>query len=562
MERRLVQFSKQIIVQNAIAQAAAINRSQAVIEFKLDGTIVTANQNFLDAMGYTLDEIKGKHHSMFVDPAERESTAYREFWARLNRGEFQAAQYKRFGKGGREIWIQASYNPILDASGRPSASSSSRPTSRRRRSSSMEDAGKIAAISRAQAVIEFNMDGTIVTANENFLRAMGYTLDEIQGKHHSMFVVPEDRGSAAYREFWARLNRGEFQAAEYKRLGKGDKEIWILATYNPILNEAGKPFKVVKFATDVTGQKLKAADNGGQIAAISKSQAVIEFNMDGTIRTANQNFLDAMGYTLGEVQGKHHGMFVEPAERNAPAYREFWDKLNRGQYQAAEYKRIAKGGREIWIQASYNPILDLNGKPFKVVKYATDITAAGGDAQEGRKRQRPDRAGGGGQRGDERVDPRDFRDDEQVQGERRPGDRADRRRGRAGAEAQRCGAGDERDRRTDRQHHRPDQPFGAQRHDRVGACRRGRAGICSGRVGGQEPRQPGQARHRHDLEGNRIAQRRGRRCRGIADRHQGGDCRRQRVHRLHGRGRRRAKHRDAGHVEQHAPRFGGIVMMR
>jgi methyl-accepting chemotaxis protein len=230
-------------------------------------------------------------------------------------------------------------------------------------------------MSRAQAVIEFNMDGSIVTANDNFLGAMGYSLAEIQGKHHSMFVTPSDRDSAAYREFWAKLNRGEFQAAEYKRVGKGGKEVWILATYNPILNEAGKPFRVVKFATDVTEQKLKAADSDGQIAAIGKSQAVIEFNMDGTIRFANQNFLDAMGYALAEIQGKHHGMFVEPDERNSPAYREFWDSLNRGQYQAAEYKRLAKGAREVWIQASYNPILDLNGKPFKVVKYATDITA-------------------------------------------------------------------------------------------------------------------------------------------------------------------------------------------
>jgi methyl-accepting chemotaxis protein len=370
----LFNFQKKSSVQNALAQAAAINRSQAVIEFKLDGTIVTANKNFLDAMGYALDEIKGKHHGIFVDPAERDSASYRAFWGQLNRGEFQAAQYKRFGKGGREIWIQASYNPILDAGGKPTGVIKFATDITAEKIRSMEDAGKIAAISRAQAVIEFNTDGTIVTANENFLRAMGYALSEIRGKHHSMFVAPEDRGSAAYREFWARLNRGEFQAAEYKRLGKGNKEIWILATYNPILNEAGKPFKVVKFATDVTEQKLKAADNDGQIAAIRKSQEVIEFNVDGTIRTANQNFLDAMGYTLGEVQGKHHSMFVELAERNAPAYREFWEKLNRGQYQAAEYKRIAKSGREIWIQASYNPILDLNGKPFKVVKYATDVT--------------------------------------------------------------------------------------------------------------------------------------------------------------------------------------------
>jgi methyl-accepting chemotaxis protein len=375
MEPGVFNLRNQAKVQGALAQAEAINQSQAVIEFKLDGTIVTANPNFLGAMGYTLDEIKGKHHRMFVDPALRESAAYREFWASLNRGEFQAAQYKRLGKGGREIWIQASYNPILNTKGEPVGVIKFATDITAQKIQSMEDTGKIAAMDRAQAVIEFNMDGSIVTANGNFLGAMGYSLAEIQGKHHSMFVTPDDRDSAAYRAFWAKLNLGEFEAAEYKRIGKGGKEVWILATYNPILNEAGRPFKVVKFATDVTEQKLKAADNGGQIAAIGKSQAVIEFNMDGTIRFANPNFLAVIGYSLSEIQGKHHSMLVESGERNSPAYREFWETLNRGQYQAAEYKRIAKGDREIWIQASYNPILDLNGKPFKVVKYATDITA-------------------------------------------------------------------------------------------------------------------------------------------------------------------------------------------
>jgi methyl-accepting chemotaxis protein len=362
-------------VQNALSQAAAISKSQAVIEFNLDGTIITANQNFLSTLGYSLDEIKGKHHSMFVEPSVRDSNDYREFWARLNRGEFQAAQYKRIGKGGKPIWIQASYNPICDAKGKPSKVIKFATDITAQKTQNMEDAGKIAAMSRAQAVIEFDMDGTIVMANENFLGAMGYSLAEVQGKHHSMFVTPADRDSAAYREFWAALNRGDYQAAEYKRVGKGGKEVWILATYNPIFNGAGKPFKVVKFATDVTEQKLRAADSDGQISAIGKSQAVIEFNMDGTIRSANPNFLNAMGYVLSEIQGRHHSMFVEPEERNSRAYVEFWETLNRGQYQAAEYKRIAKGGREIWIQASYNPIHDLNGNPFKVVKYATDITA-------------------------------------------------------------------------------------------------------------------------------------------------------------------------------------------
>jgi methyl-accepting chemotaxis protein len=238
----------------------------------------------------------------------------------------------------------------------------------------LEYAAQVAAAGRSQAVIEFNLDGTILTANENFLNALGYSLAEIQGKHHSIFVPSAERDSGAYREFWAALNRGEFQAAEYKRIGKGGKEVWILASYNPVLDEKGKPFKVVKFATDVTAQKLRNADLSGQIDAIGKSQAVIEFNLDGTIIQANENFLRALGYSLGEIKGRHHSMFVEQADRDSPAYREFWAALNRGEFQAAEYKRIGKGGKEVWIQASYNPIFDLNGKPFKVVKYASDVT--------------------------------------------------------------------------------------------------------------------------------------------------------------------------------------------
>ena len=369
----MFQFLKNSSTDKALADA--LGRSQAVIEFGMDGTIRTANDNFLKALGYALGEIQGKHHSMFVDPSERDSAAYRDFWAALKRGEYQAAEYKRIGKGGKEVWIQATYNPVLGADGKPVKVVKFATDITARKIKSMEDAGQIAAIGRAQAVIAFEMDGTIVTANENFLGAMGYTLAEIQGKHHSMFVEQRERDSAAYREFWAKLNRGENQSAEYKRIGKGGREVWILASYNPVLDEKGKPFRVVKFATDVTKEKLATADLAGQIASISKSQAVIEFNMDGTIIGANQNFLKTVGYSLDEIRGRHHSMFVDPSERDGAAYREFWAALNRGEYQAAEYKRIGKNAREVWIQASYNPILDLNGKPFKVVKYATDTTA-------------------------------------------------------------------------------------------------------------------------------------------------------------------------------------------
>jgi methyl-accepting chemotaxis protein len=234
--------------------------------------------------------------------------------------------------------------------------------------------GKLAAISKAQAIIEFALDGKILDANENFCAALGYSLDEIKGQHHSLFVEPAFRASHEYRMFWDKLGRGEFDAGQYKRIGKGGKEVWIQASYNPILDAGGRPFKVVKYATDITAQKLKEADFAGQLAAISKAQAVIEFALDGKILNANDNFCAALGYSLDEIKGQHHSMFVEPAHRASHEYRMFWEKLGRGEFDAGQYKRIGKGGKEVWIQASYNPILDMNGRPFKVVKYASDVT--------------------------------------------------------------------------------------------------------------------------------------------------------------------------------------------
>jgi methyl-accepting chemotaxis protein len=243
------------------------------------------------------------------------------------------------------------------------------------RNSANDDlAGQIKAINRSQAVIEFDLQGKILTANENFLAAIGYSLDEIKGQHHRMFVAPADRERVEYKVFWEKLGRGEFDAGEYKRVGKGGKEIWIQASYNPIFDSVGNPFKVVKFATDVTASKLRNANFEGQLAAIGKSQAVIEFDLSGAILTANGNFLKTLGYSLDEIKGQHHRMFVAQGDRESPEYKAFWEKLGRGEYDAGQYKRIAKGGREIWIQASYNPIHDLNGKPYKVVKFASDIT--------------------------------------------------------------------------------------------------------------------------------------------------------------------------------------------
>lgn len=354
----------------------ALNKSQAVIEFTIDGTILDANENFLKTLGYSLEEIKGKHHRMFVEDSYASSPEYKAFWDNLANGEFQSSVFKRFSKSGQEIWIRASYNPVFDDRGRVKKIVKFATDITEQKLKDFDYEGQINAIGKSQAVIEFSKDGTILDANENFLNALGYALYDIKGKHHRMFVEDSYASTTEYQQFWNELNNGNFQSGEYKRIGKGGKEVWIQASYNPIIDPDGKVLKVVKYATDVTQEKVRNADYEGQIEAVSKSQAVIQFSMDGTILDANENFLNVMGYTLDEIKGRHHKMFVDQDYATSPDYKEFWDVLNKGVFQSAEYKRIGKNGKEVWIQASYNPILDLNGKPVKVVKYASDLTQA------------------------------------------------------------------------------------------------------------------------------------------------------------------------------------------
>jgi len=230
------------------------------------------------------------------------------------------------------------------------------------------------ALDRSQATIQFDLDGTILTANRLFLDALGYGLTEITGKKHAIFVDPRERDSAEYHAFWADLRNGKFRQAEFKRISKSGAPIWIQASYNPLLDRSGKPFRVMKFATDVTQQKLAAAFAQSQIDAINRSQAVIEFEIDGRVVSANDNFLKVLGYGLDEVRGQHHSMFVDPSERNSDSYRQFWTRLAKGEFCSGQYHRVGKNGKDVWIQGSYNPIFDLDGKPVKVVKFATDVT--------------------------------------------------------------------------------------------------------------------------------------------------------------------------------------------
>ncbi|PJI99579.1 methyl-accepting chemotaxis sensory transducer with Pas/Pac sensor [Acidovorax sp. 69] len=357
------------------ALLAALEHVQAVIEFDPEGRVLRANSLFLDLMGYSANEVLGQHHRMFCPPEVTGSEAYRALWEGLRAGQVREDVFLRVTKAGKPVWLQASYNPVRDAEGRTVGVVKLATDITAQRAQQADFEGKIAAIHRVQAVIEFDLTGRILDANTNFLDTFGYGRDEVVGKHHRMFCQPEFAASSEYASLWERLGRGEFTAGRFRRVSKAGKEIWLQASYNPILDVTGKPYKVVKFAVDITHDMTSAAETKGKIDAISLSQAVTEFDMAGNVQTANPNFLRTMGYTLAEIRGQHHSMFCEPGLVQSQTYRDFWADLGEGKFQSARYRRIGKHGAEVWIQATYNPILDVDGRPYKVVKYAIDITA-------------------------------------------------------------------------------------------------------------------------------------------------------------------------------------------
>ncbi|MEO1575734.1 MAG: PAS domain-containing protein, partial [Pseudomonadota bacterium] len=231
------------------------------------------------------------------------------------------------------------------------------------------------AVQRTMAVIEFTPDGIIVDANDNFQTAMGYGRAELIGKHHGMFAHPDYAGSAEYRAFWDRLGRGEFFSGECERVRKSGETIWLHATYKPVTDADGNVVSVIKLAQDITAEKTGAIENAGLLSAINQSMASIEFSPDGTVQTANQNFLNATGYTREEIVGQHHRIFLQPEDAADPDYQNFWRGLADGHGFAGEIRRRTKTGQDLWLQATYNPVRDDHGRVIKVIKFAQDITA-------------------------------------------------------------------------------------------------------------------------------------------------------------------------------------------
>jgi methyl-accepting chemotaxis protein len=359
----------------ATAKLAAIDRSQAVIEFGLDGTVLAANDTFLAMTGYTHDEIVGRHHRLFCRPQDVAAPQYAAMWEKLSRGEFDAGLYRRVARDGREIWLQATYSPVLDPDGRPlrivkfasDVTAASLNLAERRALNE--------AVGRSHAVIQFAPDGTILDANDRFLEIMGYAREAIVGGHHSMLCQPGDGDTADYRAFWETLGRGEFMGGIYKRRARDGRDVWFHGTYSPVLDPDGRALKIVKLATDVTITRAQMADFEARSQAMERSQAIAEFALDGRILHANANFLAAIGYTLDEIVGRNDRDLCDAETLSSPGYRAFWAKLAEGAFDAGVYKRIGRDGREVWLQATFNPILDAEGRPVKIAQFATDITA-------------------------------------------------------------------------------------------------------------------------------------------------------------------------------------------
>jgi PAS domain S-box-containing protein len=352
-------------------QGSVIITTDLSFEVDVDGTVLQVSQDLTNVLGFTREEVEGS--SLFLESSWAKSEEFSRVWSVLRSGVSRFVTMKLVGKV-QQLRVQCCFTPLADVEGKVTTIKACCLDVTADVMRSLDTNGQVQAIRKSQGVMTFGLDGTIVDANDITLKSLGYTLEEVKGRHHRMFVSESYAESQEYAAFWERLRSGEFHAAEFKRLGKGGVGVWLQATYNPILDFDGRPVKIVKYSMDVTEQKLRNAKFSGQVEAIRKSQGVVTFAMDGTILDANDIFLKVIGYTIEEVKGRPHRMFLSPEYAASQEYAVFWARLRAGEFHAAEFTRVSRNGKEVWLQATYNPILDLDGRPVKIVKFAMDVT--------------------------------------------------------------------------------------------------------------------------------------------------------------------------------------------
>ncbi|ELR66495.1 Methyl-accepting chemotaxis protein [Photobacterium marinum] len=229
----------------------------------------------------------------------------------------------------------------------------------------------MASINDSIATIEFDVQGNILNANSLFLKTAGYTFDEVVGKHHSVMCFPSYANSSEYEQFWSDLRQGRSVKGTFERKNKAGETLWLEATYFPV-KVNGQVSKVMKIASDVTGSHIDSMAQESVLSALDRSQAIIEFDPKGNIITANKNFLSTVGYSLEQITGQHHRMFCDDtfyAENPS-----FWRDLESGNFKSGQFLRRNNYGEAVWLEATYNPIMDASGNVVKVIKFASDIT--------------------------------------------------------------------------------------------------------------------------------------------------------------------------------------------
>ncbi|WP_179504468.1 MULTISPECIES: PAS domain-containing methyl-accepting chemotaxis protein [unclassified Sphingomonas] len=358
----------------AQARTTAMERALLLCEFTADGQLVSANENFAQLLGERPEDLVGRRYVNLCHKGAVEDSAAPAFWQRAADGHAQVTAV-RLAVGDREpAWVRLAFSRLDADDSTPARILAVGIDISRDGLARFDAEAKLDALDHAVALVEFNMDGQVLAANENYLKLTGYTLDEVLGEQHTLFCDAETASSDAYRELWNTLRRGQSCHGAYKRFGKNESDIWVHASYTPIRGADGRLQRILKIAYDITAQRLATAEYEAKLEAIDRAMAVVEFDLDGNVITANDNFLSVMGYSPREIIGQHHAMFCLPEYVRTREYADFWISLNQGQFQSGRFHRVGKHNRDVWIQATYNPVLDLRGKPRRIVKYATDVT--------------------------------------------------------------------------------------------------------------------------------------------------------------------------------------------
>ncbi|MBB96646.1 MAG: chemotaxis protein [Rhodobacteraceae bacterium] len=356
------------------ARLLAIRRTMALAEFDMDGHVLSASDNFLKFMGYRAEDVIGEHHSMFCADAESGSKSYRDFWSKLRSGQFETGQFMRKTKDGHKVWERAGYSPVLGPDGTPIKviCAAFDVTFEHERCNRFHS--RIKAVNSWQPVAEYTPDGTLVEMNEAYQKLTGFELSDLLQKPASFLWTREGKEDRDYLSVWKKLTDGDAVAGVFRRFGQHGRDFYLRSTLTPVRNLDGRIERIVELGQDITESRMRNAEYESMAKAIQRAQAVIEFELDGTILSANENFLGLMGYSAEEVVGKHHRIFCTPEFAKSEQYRNLWETLGRGEFVAGEFERVTRAGQEVFIQASYNPIFDVDGRPIKVIKFATDVT--------------------------------------------------------------------------------------------------------------------------------------------------------------------------------------------